>query len=203
MINIEILKGIFPRAKKQDIAMFFHYFLQYYLFAGLTTPVRIAGFLAQIGHETNQFLWLSELASGRAYEGRKDLGNVKIGDGRRFKGRGYIHLTGRKNYEGFQKWILQNQKAIWGNKVLEVPIPNFILNPELVATHRWAILSAIFFWQRNNLNKWADAMDIEKMTRVVNGGLNGFDERKEYWETALQEFGIEIPKTKQEDEKTT
>lgn len=88
-----------------------------------------------------------------------------------------------------------------GDKVLEVPIPNFVQNPELVATHRWAILSAIFFWQNRKMNKWADAMEIEKMTRIVNGGLNGFEERKEYWKIALKEFGIEIPKENDTNEK--
>lgn len=192
MITIEQLQRIFKRAKKQDLLMFFQFFQQYYLFAGLTTPVRIAGFLSQIGHETNQFLWLSELASGQAYEGRKDLGNIKTGDGRRFKGRGYIQLTGRKNYQSFQAWVLQNRNAIFGDKALDIPMPNFIQNPELVSTHHWAILSAIFFWQNRKMNKWADAMDIKKMSIIVNGGLNGYDERKQYWEIALHELGVVV-----------
>ena len=190
MISVEVLRWIFKRAKQKDLLMFFQVFEQYKTFANLTTPVRIAGFLSQIGHETNQFLWLSELASGQAYEGRKDLGNIKLGDGKRFKGRGYIQLTGRSNYQAFQEWVIKNQKAIFDEQ--QEPIPNFIQNPELIATHRWAMLSAIFFWQNKKMNQYADAMDIKQMTKIVNGGLKGFEERKQYWNVALHELGVKV-----------
>ena len=71
----------------------------------ITTPLRHAHFLAQIGHESGGFLWTEELASGDAYENRDDLGNTEPGDGRRFKGRGLIQLTGRANYARFSEFV--------------------------------------------------------------------------------------------------
>lgn len=134
----------------------------------IDSPLRIAHFLSQLAHESDSFCALEEYASGAAYEGRTDLGNVQKGDGRRFKGRGPIQLTGRANYRAFTKWV---------RKFLP-EAPNFEENPELVATDQWAAWSAIYYWETHDLNRYADADDVITVTRVINGGRNGLDDRK-------------------------
>jgi predicted chitinase len=135
---------------------------------------RIAAFLAQIGHESGGLRYTIEFASGQAYEWRKDLGNVNPGDGVRFKGRGWIQLTGRHNYR-------QAGKAIGVD--LET-------NPELAVDPKYLGLLAGWFWSSRNLNFWADKGDFKKITCLINGGLNGYNDRLMYWQRAKIVVGL-------------
>lgn len=134
----------------------------------INTPARIAAFLAQIAHESGQLIYTRELASGLAYEGRKDLGNTQPGDGKKFKGRGLIQITGRHNYE-----ILSMVLGI-----------DFIANPELLEGAVYATESAGWFWQTKGLNEIADRGDFRLITKRINGGYNGLPEREEFYERA-------------------
>ena len=102
-----------------------------------------------------------EYASGKAYEGRRDLGNTQKGDGARFRGRGLIQLTGRANYTA-------------ASKALGEP---YALDPELVERFPAAAIVSGWFWQTHGLNELADKDDVKAVTRRVNGGLNGLDSR--------------------------
>ena len=128
---------------------------------GIDTPLRQAAFLAQVGHESGQLRYVRELASGAAYEGRGDLGNVVAGDGVRFKGRGLLQVTGRANYAACGKALGLDLLA----------------KPELLEQTVNACRSAGWFWQTKGLNALADAGDQVKVTRRVNGGTNGLAER--------------------------
>jgi putative chitinase len=139
----------------------------------IVTPPRIAAFLAQILHETGGFQWMKELASGQAYEGRQDLGNTQPGDGPRFKGRGFIQLTGRANYE----------KA---GRSLGLDLVN---NPELAAEPGVAARTAVWFWAQKNLNARADIGDFIGITRAINGGTRGLEDRLRLYEAAKAALG--------------
>ena len=139
--------------------------------ASCTTPLRAAHFLAQIGHESAGLRYMEEIASGAAYEGRADLGNTQPGDGRRFKGRGPIQLTGRSNYRAFTRW---SQSAGHASH-------DFEANPHLLSQPKWGFLAASYYWTvaRPNLNAQADRDDLEAVTRSINGGLNGLADRRQ------------------------
>lgn len=124
-------------------------------------------FVAQCAHESDHFRTTVEYASGAAYEGRKDLGNTESGDGRKFKGRGYIQLTGRANYA--------KAGAYFGVDFLE--------HPEWVAQPEWAAkVSAWFF----TVFAKVDGLDITRATKRINGGLNGIKQRTEFYARAKQ-----------------
>lgn len=123
---------------------------------------RFSHFLAQLAHESGNFRYMEEIASGVAYEGRKDLGNTQAGDGVRYKGRGPIQLTGRANYRKY-------------GQQLGIDFEN---NPTIVALPSIGLLVACKYWSDNNLNELADKDDVTMITRRINGGLNGFDDRK-------------------------
>ncbi|MGF6116719.1 putative chitinase [Janthinobacterium lividum] len=127
----------------------------------IDTPLRQASFLAQVGHESGQLRYVRELASGAAYEGRADLGNVIAGDGVRFKGRGLLQVTGRANYAACGVAL--------GLDLLAAP--------QLLEQTTAACRSAGWFWQSRGLNRLTDAGDQERVTRRINGGLNGLAER--------------------------
>lgn len=130
----------------------------------INTPLRWAHYLAQIAHESGEFRYTEEIASGKAYEWRKDLGNIKAGDGVRYKGRGLIQLTGRTNYSDY--------KMFCGYDVLK--------NPELLAKPVGSIRSSMWFFKKKNLLKYADLDDVRTITYRVNGGYNGFKERNDF-----------------------
>lgn len=122
---------------------------------------RLRYFCAQVAHESGGLLYTKELASGKAYEGRTDLGNTQKGDGVRYKGRGYIQITGRANYTALAK-------------DLKIDCVN---HPELLERPKYAILSALWFWRRNNLNIYADKDAYTALTKRINGGTNGMADR--------------------------
>lgn len=128
----------------------------------LDTGLRLAHFMGQCAHESGGFIYMEEIASGQAYEGRADLGNAVPGDGRRYKGRGPIQLTGRANYRAFGR---------------DVGI-DFEQHPELVATPSIGLMAGARFWAAHGLNAKADADDLLGITRSINGGTNGLEDRK-------------------------
>ena len=141
---------------------------------GIDAPLRLCHFMAQLAHESAHLKVTREYASGKAYENRTDLGNTEKGDGVRYKGRGLIQTTGRNNYRDTTVDI----KKMYPNA------PNFVDDPTELEEFPWALLSAISFWRRKNINVLADEDNIEAVTKVVNGGLNGIDDRKRYLKLA-------------------
>jgi predicted chitinase len=150
---------------------------------GITTPLQRAHFLAQISHESGEFKYREEIASGARYEGRKDLGNTVKGDGKRYKGRGYIQLTGRANYKAYNDYLKSR-----GIK------DDILSNPTLVATKYAADVSA-WYWAIlgpkgiKKFNKKADqgfsTAIITQISVWINGGTNGLADRIQkfnyYW----------------------
>lgn len=136
----------------------------------IDSPQRQAAFLAQVAHESGGFHYVKEIASGEAYEGRKDLGNVEPGDGVRFKGRGLIQLTGRNNYRACG--------AALGLDLLG--------EPALLELPENAARSAGWFWWSRKLNQLADAGNFRRICILINGGLNGYADRLKYWERAKE-----------------
>lgn len=161
----------------------------------IITPSRILNFLAQVGHESGGLFYTEELASGSAYEGRKDLGNTQKGDGVRFKGRGLIQITGRSNYRAvslaLQTDFITNPAFLGGKNVTkcnDIQLKN-------------AAESAGWFWNSRNLNALADQIDItknidtgnnlavfKKITKTINGGYNGLPDRLNRYKSGLQYF---------------
>jgi len=144
---------------------------------GITTKARQAAFLAQVGHESGRLRYVSEIwgptpAQAR-YEGRADLGNTQSGDGFRYRGRGLLQITGRANYRSLSRRLGVDFEA----------------NPELLADFKWAAMSAGDYWDSRKLNAIADAGDFERLTRKINGGLNGYADRLKLWAMCKEAVG--------------
>jgi len=140
----------------------------------INTPARQAAFLSQVGHESGGLKWLVELwgptEAQRRYEGRKDLGNYAIGDGYKFRGRGLLQTTGRANYKAT-------------GDALGVDL---LSDPSELATPPLAARSAAWYWKEHKLNELADTGDFKLITRRINGGYNGYDERLALWNKAKE-----------------
>jgi putative chitinase len=130
----------------------------------ITTRLRIAHFLGQTCEESAGYRTTQEFASGKEYEGRKDLGNTQKGDGPRFKGRGLLQLTGRANYADY-------------GKAFGIDLVN---DPTLAAQPALSLKIACEYWKRHNINADCDRDDVQAITRKVNGGLNGLSDRTAY-----------------------
>lgn len=136
----------------------------------ITTRPRLRHFLAQTAHESGGGRYKEELSNGQYLEGRADLGNTELGDGPKFKGAGYIQLTGRANYQAFSK-------AIGDPRVME--------GVSYVAD-KYPFTSAGWFWQTHGLNEKADkGVSVLTITKVVNGGTNGLKDRERYYRRTL------------------
>jgi putative chitinase len=171
----------------------------------INTKPRVAAFIAQCAHESAGFKFLKEnlnyraaslrkvfpkyfpddalaaryagkqeMIANRVYGSRMGNGDEASGDGWRYCGRGLIQLTGKNNYEAFAESI-------------ETPVEEI---PEYLATFEGAVQSACWFWETNNLNQWADKGDILTLTKRINGGTIGLDDRIKHYNHALHVLGV-------------
>nr|WP_218166472.1 glycoside hydrolase family 19 protein [Pseudomonas tolaasii] len=148
------------------------------LHRNITSGARVAAFIAQIGHESGELRYVRELGSDQ-YLSKYDTGALAArlgnspeadGDGQKYRGRGLIQITGRRNY-------LACSQALFGDDRL-------LQQPELLEQPQWACESAAWFWQSNGLNELADKDQFSTITRRINGGLNGLDHRLQLWARA-------------------
>lgn len=198
MLTADILRAALPAARPTDIARFVTPLAEACAEWSIDTPLRLAAFLAQIAHESGQLCALAEnlnysadallrvfprhfeasqaatyarhpdRIASRVYANRMGNGDEASGDGWRYRGRGLIQVTGKTNY------------AACGTALgLDL-----IAQPELLEQPGPAARSAAWFWHRNGLNRPADAHDIETITRRINGGLSGLDDRKAHYARA-------------------
>lgn len=165
-LTVAKLARIYPRAKPADLETYLPLLRKGMAKAEINTCSRAAMFLAQIGRESDELHFTQELSSGAAYEGRADLGNTQPGDGARFKGRGLLLLTGRSNYQRFAEALGR---------------PELMTTPELIASDpELALETALQYWIQAKLNTYSDSDDIRLVTRRINGGYNGLEQRSAY-----------------------
>lgn len=176
----------------------------------IETPLRLAAFFAQVGHESASLgrtvenlnysaqgllaTWPSrftresaellarkpEQIANRVYGGRLGNGPELTGDGWRYRGRGLIQVTGRANYAGIRDTL----KERFGTQV-----PDFEYNPQLLESPQWAAMSAAAYWEDHDLNSLADAGEFRKITTRINGGQNGAADRNARYAKARRVFG--------------
>lgn len=142
---------------------------------------RIAMWLAQIGHESGGLRWMEEIADGSAYEGRcRDLGNCFPGDGKKYKGRGPIQVTGRANYTRLSTWAMEHG-------IIDSP-DLFVQQPQLLSEWRYGFLGAVWYWTvaRPKINEMSDNGDLIGVTKAINGGTHGLEDRRERYEQILK-----------------
>jgi putative chitinase len=202
MLTSQQFNHLFPRAQDPEswVASMNEVFPTY----DINTPQRIAAFLAQCGHESGGWTVFEEnlnysakglngifkkyfptlesalpyerkpeMIANKVYGGRMGNGPESSGDGYKYRGRGPIQLTGKSNYTQFAKDMFDDWQ-------------NVIENPDWVTADRdFALMSAIWFWNKNGLNKWADTGDIKELTRRINGGYIGLEDRIKHYEEAI------------------
>ena len=170
-MTAKLLAQVFT-VPESTVAPFVPWLQEYCREYRINNQYRLAAFLAQVAHESGCFRYTEEIASGEAYEGRIDLGNTEAGDGKRFKGRGLIQLTGRYNYT-----ILSEETGI-----------DFVSNPELLTTPQYAVMSACWFWKKRGLNGMADSGNFHFITKKINGGFNGLADREYFHRRCKEAF---------------
>jgi putative chitinase len=210
MLTLSQLKQLLP--KNKYVEHWHHALSQLLPDYDINTANRIAAFVAQCSHESGGFTTLKEnlnykpqslrrlfskyfpddatanqycarpnkqeAIANRVYANRMGNGDESSGDGYRYCGRGLIQLTGRSNYQSFADSIEVDGRPL---KIDEVP--------EYLATFEGAAQSACWFWETNKLNQWADAGDILTLTKRINGGTIGLEDRKKHYEHALHVLG--------------
>lgn len=181
----EQLGKALPFAKQTNIDKYLPFFNKFFSKYNLISYQRIAAFLAQIAEESGSLRYVEELASGKAYEFRKDLGNLehralKIAHqnytttGKFYKGHGLIQITGYYNH-------------VKAAKALNIPCD---IHPKLLCTPEYAVQSALWYWDTHNCNSLADVNNFSGITRAINGGLTNYTARCSYWETTKKALNI-------------
>lgn len=199
MISLSLLHKLFPTTPKATLTTYVGIFNDMLPVYGMNNRKRVACFLAQVGHESAgltarlenlnygapgllstfaKYFTAAQAASyarqperiaNRVYANRMGNGSEASGDGWRYRGKGMMQVTGKANHIAFAKWIgmtLDDATAY-------------------LTTVEGAVMGAIWFWTAHDLNELADADRITDMTKVINGGTNGIDDRKRLWKLAL------------------
>lgn len=204
VVGINQLRAALPGLSLADAAYYLPFLNRALEAAGITTPARVAAFLAQVGHESGDFKYWTEglnyssaariratwpsrfptEASASAFVGKPEAlanfvyanrmgnGSVASGDGWRYRGRGPIQLTGKDNYKAFSAAVGKD----------------FVANPDLVAAPEWGFRAAAWFWQKNDLNRFADANDFIGLTKAINGGTVGLEDRQKRFAATTAAF---------------
>lgn len=167
-VTAAILRQLCPQLSEERAKEIAKYLNPAMAEAGIKTLLAKAAFLAQLAEESAGFTAMREYASGAEYEGRASLGNTQPGDGVRFKGRGFIQITGRSNYTA-------------AGSALGLDLVN---NPELAETTENAARIAAWYWKTRNITPPADQGDFVRVTKLINGGTNGLAQRQEYYAKA-------------------
>jgi predicted chitinase len=176
MLDVTQLRQIMPNVPAAKVAQLLPYLNSAMMEYGIDSAARAAAFLAQLAHESGEFRWMEEIwgptPAQRRYEPAtelaKRLGNTQPGDGKRFKGRGPIQLTGRANYQRF-------------GRLLGIDL---VSEPEQAAEPDVAFRVAALYWASRGLNELADRQDFREITRRINGGFNGMADRTKYFDRA-------------------
>src|SRR5687767_11845116 len=168
MVTDDELRKIMPNCAAAKRTAYLPFIQQAMQEFQITSYLRESAFLAQLAHESGELRFMEEIASGAAYEGRANLGNTQPGDGKRYKGRGPIQLTGRANYTKF-------------GQLLGLDLVN---HPEIAATKEVGFRIAGQFWKLHGLNQLADQQQFKAITKRINGGYNGLKDRIKYYERA-------------------
>lgn len=181
-MTIQQFKKCLPFATQTNIDKFFIPLVNAMEKYSINTPRRQAAFLAQIAHESGSLKYVEEIASGEAYEGRADLGNIQPGDGVKYKGRGILQITGRFNYKALSEELKFD----------------FIKEPEKLELPGAASMSAAWFWDAKGLNRLADIDAFEKISARINGvnkttgKPNGMEDRLRHWDICRKALGVVI-----------
>src|ERR1051326_3704498 len=180
LVTVEELRKLMPNLSLGKATFYAPFLNAAMLEQGIVSKKRRCAFLAQLAHESAQLRYMEEIASGAAYEGRHDLGNTQPGDGKRYKGRGPIQLTGRANYRLFGHELGLDLEA----------------NPQLASKPENGFRIAALFWKRKGLNELADYLTMKgdkaeratfmEITRRINGVQNGLSDRLNYLRVAKQ-----------------
>ena len=148
----------------------------------------LAMFFAQLGHESGSLRHVREIwgptPAQIRYEVHPGLGNTEPGDGRRFMGRGWIQVTGRANYRRVTQRL--HTLAQERPELFESEVPDFEEHPHLLELPWWAAWASGEFWDRHGLNVLAEAGDVRRVTRIINGGFNGLEDREQRYSRALR-----------------
>lgn len=201
-LTTQLFTHLFPKA--QDPASWVASMNNVFPNYEINTPQRVAAFLAQCGHESGGWTTFEEnlnysaqglvgifkkyfptlesaqpyarkpeKIANKVYGGRMGNGPESSGDGWKYRGRGPIQLTGKNNYLNFAKDMFEDWE-------------NLFQNPDWVTSDKdFALMSAIWFWNKNGLNVQADSGDIKLMTKKINGGYIGLDDRIKHYNEAI------------------
>jgi predicted chitinase len=180
LVSVDELRKLMPNLSLGKAGYYAPFLNAAMLEQEIISKRRRCAFLAQLAHESAQLRYMEEIASGAAYEGRTDLGNIRPGDGKRYKGRGPIQLTGRANYRLFGRLLGLDLEG----------------NPQIAAKPENGFRIAALFWKRKKLNDLADQLTLKgdkaerttfmEITKRINGGHNGLNDRLNYFRIAKQ-----------------
>ena len=189
-------------SKNKNPQLWYDAFCEYFPAFDIVTPARVAGFVAQCQHESGDFTVLQEnlnygakglrglfgkyfpnddlarqyerkpeMIANKIYGGRMGNGPEASGDGWKYRGRGIIQITGKSNYAQCSKDLFQDD--------------TLVRDPDLLREPEWAVLSGCWFWHKNQLNQWCDQGDMNTLTKKINGGFIGLEDRVHHWNIAL------------------